>query len=104
MRTVLENLKNPPLKKSCCDKYSLKILTCLEQKSEVSKQKHTHNDTFPLRLKIFLHLLQKNGCCEKNKEKEDVEEFGAKILAVAYAAVYKLQKWQTTILEKKEKT
>jgi len=39
----------------------------------------------------------------KNKEKEDVEEFGAKILAVAYAAVYKLQKWQTTILEKKKK-
>ena len=38
----------------------------------------------------------------KNKEKEDVEEFGAKILAVAYAAVYKLQKWQTTILEKKK--
>jgi len=68
------------------------------------RNKNTHNDTFPLRLKIFLHLLQKNGCCEKNKEKEDVEEFGAKILAVAYAAVYKLQKWQTTILEKKEKT
>jgi len=41
---------------------------------------------------------------KKNKEKEDVEEFGAKILAVAYAAVYKLQKMANHNFGKEKKT